>query len=142
MERIEAIEFATKTMNIELSKAKKMSTAQLVKKVEAYIAAHPVVEAKKHRGRPANPNKKNKTIVTKGEFMVGWTTPSGNVRALKYCSIKRRGNVCQTIVDSELNPEKMSRVHVYKKRETAVKQIEIMQKINPEYYAGLEIITK
>lgn len=131
MERIEAIEFATKTMGIELAKAKKMATAQLIKKVEAWKVAHPVIEEK-----PAE-----KAKVVKGQFIVGWKNGE-HIRALKYCSIKRHGATCQTIVDSIATPEKMARIHVYKKEATARKQITIMQEIDPVKYANLQVISK
>lgn len=143
MERNVAIDFAVKTLGMEVSKAKKMGTAQLIKKIEAWKVANPAtVNVSKKCGRPANSNKVVRPAVKKGQFMIGWNTPDGNVRVLKYCSIKRQNDVCQTIVDSALEPEKMKRVHVYKKESTAVKQIEMMKNINSEMYAGLEILYK
>jgi len=143
MERNEAIEFAVKNLGMEVSKAKKMGTAQLIKKVSGWVASQPKVAVLKRRGRPANPNKTPKVSVVKhGEYMLGWNTPDGNVRVLKYCTIKRQGNDCQTIIDSALEPKKMSRVHVYKKESTAALQRDLMIKSDPERYAGLEVLVK
>ena len=144
MERNEAIEFAVKNLGMEVSKAKKMGTAQLVKKVDAWKVTHPsTVKVMKRRGRPANPNKTvHVSTVKHGEYMLGWNTPDGNVRVLKYCTIKRNTNECQTVVDSALEPKKMSRVHVYKKESTAMKQRDMMIKSDPERYAGLEVLVK
>lgn len=141
MTRTDAIKFAIENMNINPASAKKMSTVQLLKKVEKWQAMYtpPVaVEINSKPRKAAAPKAK----AVKGEYIVGWNTPDGHIRALKYCTIKRHGNVCQTIVDSGLNPEKMARVHVYKKLSTAKKQIELMQHMNPEFYCGLEVIAK
>lgn len=137
MERIEAIEFATKVMGIELVKAKKMATAQLIKKIETWKTEHPVIEEAVKKTEEI----KTKAKVVKGQFIVGWKEGE-HIRALKYCSIKRHGATCQTIIDSIATPEKMARVHVYKKESTAQKQIKIMQCIDPVKYAGLQIIVR
>lgn len=140
MERQEMIQFAINTMNLESTKVKKMNTNRLTKLVEEYKLSHPepvIDQPKRRRGRPCNPNKAPKKQIVRGNFILGWNTPDGNIIACKYWTLDFK----QTFVDSGLYPEKFKKVHVYKKESTAYKMREVFQNSNPELYKGLEVIS-
>lgn len=173
MERAEALNVAVNVMNMDEKAAKKMGTAQLVKKVERFMSelnqtvelqleeesqveemvqvesveseeAKFVEEVKvpKKRGRKPNPNKVVRPEVVKGEFVLGWTTPTGNRRLLKYSPVTRNGEPYQVVHDQELSPEKAANCRTYTKKSTAEKNLETFLELDPVFYAGLEVLEK
>ena len=135
MERKEAIFYAVNTMKLDAKKVSKYATVQLLKKVSSYKASNPAIVAVINKQLAPKVEKNNK-----GRYMVGWENVDGAPRILKYCVINRGGNVCQTVVDAALEPEKAKRVHIYKKLNTALKQIKLMQEIDSEKYDGLTVL--
>lgn len=165
MERAEALNVAVNVMNMDEKAAKKMGTAQLVKKVERFMSelnqtvelqleeefqveemvqVETVEEVKvpKKRGRKPNPNKVVRPEVVKGEFVLGWTTPTGNRRLLKYSPVTRNGEPYQVVHDQELSPEKAANCRTYTKKSTAEKNLETFLELDPVFYAGLEVLEK
>lgn len=160
MERNVALQIAINEMGMEEKAAKKHATAQLTKKVERFMAERaeaeerarqeverfetpaPINTAPKKRGRKPNPNKIVRQPIERGEFVLGWETPTGNRRILKYGPITRNGEPFQVIHDQELNPEKVAKCHWYKKRNAAEKNLAIFMEQNPSFYAGLQVLTK